>query len=545
MFKIVLGVPLTVLVLSVVLPWFFVMNPPSAEMPMANSGLIFVSSAAKVHNVCQKVSRLVQKVLYIKINSSSETALSLISRQIAQVYSKATHYCNNLDVRLMLKPNEPMKNLKTSQPIDLILYDSELTKDIDKLKHTVVTLSSDYKLHYLGTSLESIGEDVANDQQPVKQYEYVALGGTFDRLHNGHKILLSQAVLRSTKHLTVGVTDVNMIQSKKLWELIEPVEKRIAAVLEFVIDINPDLEYCVLPIQDIYGPTKDDPKYQMLVVSEETIKGGVKVNEKRVENGIPKLDTYVIGLATDAQQSAEEETKVSSSNQRMRLLGTILRPPVPNPKIPEWPYVIGLAGGIASGKSNIAEKLNAKGAAIVNCDFIAHDLYKPGLPLNQTIAETFGTHVIAENGDVDRKKLGSIVFGDKEQLEKLNQILWPAILEEAQRRIRALGEQGFRVVVMEAAVVVRAHWYNYCHQLWSVIIPPNEAIKRLQKRNNLTEEEARHRLEAQPTNLEQVAHANVVFSPFWSYEYTQQQVDKAWDNLQQYLNERKGDTAKL
>lgn len=66
----------------------------------------------------------------------------------------------------------------------------------------------------------------------------------------------------------------------------------------------------------------------MLVVSEETIKGGVKVNETRVENGIPKLDTYVIGLAADAQQSAEEETKVSSSNQRMRLLGTILRPPV-------------------------------------------------------------------------------------------------------------------------------------------------------------------------------------------------------------------------
>lgn len=66
----------------------------------------------------------------------------------------------------------------------------------------------------------------------------------------------------------------------------------------------------------------------MLVVSEETIKGGVKINEKRAENGIPKLDTYVIGLAEDVQHSAEEETKVSSSNQRMRLLGTVLRPPV-------------------------------------------------------------------------------------------------------------------------------------------------------------------------------------------------------------------------
>lgn len=72
-----------------------------------------------------------------------------------------------------------------------------------------------------------------------------------------------------------------------------------------------------------------------------------------------------------------------------------------------------------------------------------------------------------------------------------------------------------------------------------------QAIKRLQARNNLTEEEARHRLEAQPTNLQQVAPANVVFSPYWSYEYTQQQIDKAWDNLQLYLNKRKADAAKL
>lgn len=62
---------------------------------------------------------------------------------------------------------------------------------------------------------------------------------------------------------------------------------------------------------------------------------------------------------------------------------------------------------------NIFLLISAKGAAIVNCDFIAHDLYKPGLPLNQTIAETFGTQVITEDGEVDRKKLGNIVFGEK------------------------------------------------------------------------------------------------------------------------------------
>ncbi|KAI5635214.1 dephospho-CoA kinase domain-containing protein [Phthorimaea operculella] len=378
-------------------------------------------------------------------------------------------------------------------------------------------------------------------EESVQTYDYVALGGTFDRLHNGHKILLSQAVLRSTKHVTVGVCDVNMIQSKKLWELIEPVEKRIEAVLNFLKDVNPDLEYNVLPIQDMYGPTKDDPRFQLIVVSEETARAVEKINERRRENGLNPLDKYVIGLAEDTHEkrSEEEEVKVSSSNQRMRLLGTLLRPPQHNPNIPDWPYVIGLAGGIASGKSSITEKLKLKGAGVINCDLLGHELYAPGLPLNRTISETFGKHVITETGEVDRKKLGEIVFGDKAQLERLNRIIWPEIIAEAQRRIAALGAEGYRVVVMEAAVMVRAKWYHYCHQLWAVIIPPEEAIKRLEKRNNLTEAEARQRIESQPSNLEQVSLANVVFSPYWSYEYTQGQIDRAWDQLQDYLHSRK------
>ncbi|XP_049873172.1 bifunctional coenzyme A synthase isoform X2 [Pectinophora gossypiella] len=505
---------------------------------MVNNGLIFVSNAAKVHNVCQKASQFVQKVLYVKINGTTEGLLPVINRQITNLYSRATAQCSNLDVRLMLRPGDALKSISTHHPIDLILYDSDLDKDVEKLKQIVATKKTECKLQCVDT-LDSLKE--SGSEEPVKTYEYVALGGTFDRLHNGHKILLSQAVLRATKHVTVGVCDVNMIRFKKLWELIEPVEKRIEAVLNFLKDVNPDLEYNVLPIQDVYGPTKDDPKFQLLVVSEETVRGAQKVNEKRRENGVSPLEVHVIGLTEDQyeKRSQEEEVKVSSSNQRMRMLGTTLRPPVPNPRIPDWPYVIGLAGGIASGKSSIAEKLKAKGAAIVNCDFIAHDLYKPGLPLNQTIAETFGKQVITETGEVDRKKLGEIVFGDKAQLEKLNQVLWPEILNEAQRRVRALGSEGYRVVVMEAAVMVRAQWYHYCHQLWAVIIPPDEAIIRLQKRNNLTEEEARQRIESQPSNLEQVALANVVFSPYWSYEYTQGQIDRAWEQLQALLDARK------
>ncbi|XP_028166064.1 bifunctional coenzyme A synthase isoform X2 [Ostrinia furnacalis] len=507
---------------------------------MAKNGLLFVSHAAKAHSVCQKASKHVQKTLYINFMKNTQNSLPVVSKEIEQLYTKATSECINLDVRLMLKPTEAAKTIKTSKPIDILLYDSALTNELEDIKKSVATLNTDCKLQSIDFSDVSL-RDINTKEQEVKTYEYVALGGTFDRLHNGHKILLSQAVLRSKKHVTVGVTDVNMIQSKKLWELIEPVEQRIKAVLNFLTDINPDLEYHVFPLKDLYGPTKDDPKFQMIVVSEETVRGAMKINEKRKENGLHPMDTYVINLAEDShpQRSQEEEQKVSSSNQRMRLLGTVLRPPVPNPHIPDWPYVIGLAGGIASGKSNIAEKLRKKGAGLVNCDIIAHELYKPGLPLNGTLAEAFGQHILTETGEVDRKVLGQIVFSDKDQLEKLNGIMWPAVLQEAQRQIRELGQQGYRVVVMEAAVMVRAKWYHSCHQLWSVIIPPEEAVKRLQKRNNLTEEEARQRIEAQPSNAEQIAAANIVFSPYWSYEYTQAQIDRAWEHLQELLKERK------
>ncbi|XP_026736424.1 bifunctional coenzyme A synthase isoform X2 [Trichoplusia ni] len=525
--------PLVVLCVTIIVSYFY-MKSPTVTDKMANNGLLFISNAAKVQTVCQRASKYVKRVLYVKVKENSDSALPVLSKQIDNLYSKSQ--ANNLDIRLMLKPSDTVKEIKTGYPIDMILYDSELAKEIDDLKHAVSTVTSGYEL-------QSIGQDDSQNgpEDPLRTYENVALGGTFDRLHNGHKILLSQAALRATKLLTVGVTDVNMIQSKTLWELIEPVEVRIAQVLNFLRDINPDLEYNVFPLKDLYGPTKDDPKYQLIVVSEETLRGAKKINDKRVANGLQPMDVHVIGMAKDShpEHSHEEEDKISSSNQRMRLLGTLLRPPVPNPNIPDWPYVIGLAGGIASGKSNITKKLKLKGAGVVNCDIIAHDLYKPGLPLNRTISEAFGKDVLTETGEIDRKKLGQIVFSDKAQLEKLNSIVWPAVIAEAQRQIRAYGESGHRVVVMEAAVLVRARWYQYCHQLWSVIVPRDEAIKRLQDRNHLTKEEAIQRVNAQPSNEEQIEKANVVFCPFWSYEYTQGQIDRAWQHLQEILANRK------
>ncbi|XP_041979056.1 bifunctional coenzyme A synthase isoform X2 [Aricia agestis] len=529
------------LFVSVVISYFFISHcghsvhsvlDCSKAVTMANNGILLISNAAKAHKFCSKVSNHVKKILYISYNEGTDCALKVLNKQNVDIYSKTTDY-SNLDVRLILKPRGSFNKIKTNHPIDLILYDTDAFKKGDNLANLIENGNKDIEQVPIA-HLDSHNPDISNEE-PVKTFEYVALGGTFDRLHNGHKILLSQAVLRATKHVTVGVTDVNMIKSKILWELIEPVERRIANVLEFLTDINPDLEYHVLPIQDLYGPTKDDPRYQLIVVSEETQRGAVKINEKRKENGLNPLETYTISLAADQKRSPIEEDKVSSSNQRIRLLGTLLREPKPNPDIPKWPYVIGIAGGIASGKSSITEKLKKKGATVINCDLLAHELYKPGLPLNRTISATFGADVITERGEVDRQRLGQIVFGDKAQLERLNSITWPAIAEEVVARVRRAGEGGARVVVLEAAVMVRAGWHRLCHQLWAVIVPPEEAIKRIQQRNNLTEEQARQRVEAQPANSEHVAEAHVVFSPYWSYEFTQDQVDRAWEQLADIL----------
>lgn len=119
-----------------------------------------------------------------------------------------------------------------------------------------------------------------------------------------------------------------MFSGKILWELIEPCTKRIKEVKEFLEDIDSSIICDVMPINDMYGPTKEDPRLEMLVVSHETKRGGDKVNELRLQKNLSKLDVHVVELASDENYNEHEEAKISSSNHRIRLLGTRLQPPV-------------------------------------------------------------------------------------------------------------------------------------------------------------------------------------------------------------------------
>lgn len=274
----------------------------------------------------------------------------------------------------------------------------------------------------------------------------------------------------------------------------------------------------------------------MIVVSTETARGGAKVNELRTKNGLNQLEVHTIELLDDESTVDDKEDKISSSNQRMDLLGTRLKPRQQKQNLSPKPYIIGLVGGVASGKSKMAERFQKLGAGVIDCDKIAHELYEPGEECYQAVVNNFGLGILNEDKTINRKALGAIVFTDPDKLDLLNTILWDAILERAKQRIAELHEQqNKQIIIMEAAVLLKAGWQSACHEIWSCIIPKEEAIKRLKERNGLSEEEAIKRIESQVANTELVRHADVVFCSAWSYEYSQQQAEKAWGTLVEEL----------
>jgi phosphopantetheine adenylyltransferase len=162
-------------------------------------------------------------------------------------------------------------------------------------------------------------DDVAvDDDSAIPSFPAAGLGGTFDHLHAGHKLLLSAAAAVATRRLLVGVTDESMLQKKKFAAFIEPFERRAAAVVDFVRLINPDVHVEIARIHDPIGPAGTDPNLDCLVVSLETAAGVDVINKARVERGLKQLATVVVPLVdSDASDSADE--KMSSTAIRAKL----------------------------------------------------------------------------------------------------------------------------------------------------------------------------------------------------------------------------------
>ncbi|MGI5916131.1 MAG: dephospho-CoA kinase [Anaerolineae bacterium] len=192
------------------------------------------------------------------------------------------------------------------------------------------------------------------------------------------------------------------------------------------------------------------------------------------------------------------------------------------------PYVIGLTGNIATGKSTVAAMLERLGACAIDADRLAHRVMCAGTRVNALIAERFGADVLTPDGEIDRRRLGAIVFADPVALRDLERIVHPAVIDETLRCLQACDRP---VAVIEAIKLLEAGMQRYCRAIWVVTSPREVQVERLMRTRGLSEAEANLRIDAQPPQEEKVARADVVIENTSDLEGTWVQVVRAWNDI--------------
>ena len=193
--------------------------------------------------------------------------------------------------------------------------------------------------------------------------------------------------------------------------------------------------------------------------------------------------------------------------------------------------VIGLTGGILSGKSTISQMLAEKGAVIIDADKIGHEAYKPHTKTWQELVDAFGKRILKENMEIDRKKLGEVVFNDTRALAQLNKIVHPEMHSMMKEEIERLRSEGVGVVVLEAAVLIEANWTDLVDEVWVAVAPEEVAVKRLQNRGGLSEEQARARIRSQISSGERAKHADVIIDTDCELSEVRAKVVELWQRL--------------
>lgn len=196
---------------------------------------------------------------------------------------------------------------------------------------------------------------------------------------------------------------------------------------------------------------------------------------------------------------------------------------------PSRAFVIGLTGGIASGKSTAAQYLAGLGAHVIDCDQLGHRAYDPGTPSFHAIKAEFGEEVVGEDGRIDRAKLGSKVFGQPGELRKLTAIVWPEIGRLAAVELAAARPGDINV--LEAAVLFEAGWTDGLNEIWVVVTDPEIALRRAMARDSLNQEAVRKRIAAQLSNDERAAKADVVIDNSADLHKLCAQLDAEWRRL--------------
>jgi dephospho-CoA kinase len=191
-------------------------------------------------------------------------------------------------------------------------------------------------------------------------------------------------------------------------------------------------------------------------------------------------------------------------------------------------YLVGLTGGIASGKSFVASLLAELGASTIDADDVAREVVSPGSPGLSAVVSAFGNHVLLPSGELDRNKLGDIVFSDTKSRLQLEAILHPLIKV---RTTQLISSQSSEIVVYSVPLLVEANVDYPFDSVITVEAGEEHQVERLVRSRSLTEDEARKRVSTQTTAAKRVARADYVVDSSGSKDDTKRQVDTIWKEL--------------
>jgi dephospho-CoA kinase len=198
--------------------------------------------------------------------------------------------------------------------------------------------------------------------------------------------------------------------------------------------------------------------------------------------------------------------------------------------------IVGVTGGIASGKSTVSKMLEALGAPIIDYDVIAREIVEPGEPAWKDIVGYFGVQVIGADRRIDRKKLSHIVFRDEEKRKKLESFTHPRIIEIAAQQADKIAEKNPNAVIQEVIpLLFEAKLQHLVHKVILVYIPREAQIERLMKRDGISWEAAESILKAQLPIDGKLGYADFVIHNEGTLEETRRQVERVWEEIKKCL----------
>ncbi len=197
----------------------------------------------------------------------------------------------------------------------------------------------------------------------------------------------------------------------------------------------------------------------------------------------------------------------------------------------KWPdkYIIGLTGNIATGKSVVRKMLEHLGAYSIDADALSHRAIAKGAPGYQAVVDTFGKWILKPDGQIDRAKLGKLVFNDPEALQSLEAIIHPLVRQAVEMLVQRAKQ---KVIVIEAIKLLEGDLKDIVDTVWVTYAPPQIQMDRLMSKRGLSAEEARQRISAQGDQEQKTVRANVVIRNDGTFAQTWQQVQSAWRQIQ-------------